>query len=596
MTVEQPCSIVDCPNAAAFRTRSKPAWCLEHLTSLLGDAGLDPAEPFPGRPSDFWLSTCRACDTTAHYRLEYAMEKTKTGQPTCGLCRWRAWSAWGASLGATVDHADVAVDYSAFAESHGYELLDVLDPVAAGGIVRVRCRSCQRIQAERLSDISWGCSCQTKAATPNQVTRSKANRMTFAASNSPAIPWWDHEANDELLWKTAKRASTKVAAWKCPDCGHRFAERIAAMAEHPVCPACRDRERTASHAEAERLATLPVSEVPELLATWADETEPWKVMVGDHFPARVFRCAAGHRATMSPSAYLTNGCPSCRGQETAARQKPSVAEATPEIAEQWHPTLNGKYTPENVAADSKRQIFWHSGCCDHTWRDSPLGRYKYQRLRCPVCRSILGSLAWRDPGLAAEWAPENPTDPWHLAPMSTTQFLPGWVCATNPEHRWQAPLASRSNGAGCPECKPAGKSKVELDHLAAAKGLFGAAKSGRTLRYPEFTSRAVWAADISVEVEGSPVVIEYDGSYWHSADAKRLVDERKTLDLLAAGFHVVRLREHPLELLDVEHPKLLQLRVYSQAPDPAGVMREIESWASAGFERPQPPRTGVVEV
>jgi hypothetical protein len=195
-----------------------------------------------------------------------------------------------------------------------------------------------------------------------------------------------------------------------------------------------------------------------------------------------------------------------------------------------------------------------------------------------VCRSILGSLAWRDPGLAAEWAPENPVDPWHLAPTSKTLFLPWWICAINPDHRWQATLASRSNGAGCPECKPAGKSKVELAHLAAAQALFGTAKSGRSLRSAAFTSRAVWTADISLEVDGRPVVIEYDGAYWHSPDAKRLVDERKTLDLLAAGYTVVRLREHPLDMIGLEHPNLLQLRVYSQAPNPHGVISEVRGW------------------
>ena len=103
-----------------------------------------------------------------------------------------------------------------------------------------------------------------------------------------------------------------------------------------------------------------------------------------------------------------------------------------------------------------------------------------------------------------------------------------------PEHVWRAPVSSRSNGAECPECRVVGKSRVELDHHAAAVELFGNARSGVIMRDEAFTTRKSWATDISVNVNGYTVVIEYDGVYWHSAAAKLLVDERKSLDLLAA--------------------------------------------------------------
>ena len=104
------------------------------------------------------------------------------------------------------------------------------------------------------------------------------------------------------------------------------------------------------------------------------------------------------------------------------------------------------------------------------------------RLRCPLCRTLLGSLAWHDPGLAAEWSPANLVSAWDVRPLGSTPFTPEWICATNGAHVWQSPLSGRSSGAECPECKVAGKSKIELVHHAAAVDAFSSARSDAILR------------------------------------------------------------------------------------------------------------------
>ncbi|MEZ0342150.1 hypothetical protein ACAG25_19475, partial [Mycobacterium sp. pV006] len=141
-------------------------------------------------------------------------------------------------------------------------------------------------------------------------------------------------------------------------------------------------------------------------------------------------------------------------------------------------------------------------------------------------------------------------------------------------------LGSRSYGAECPECRQTGKSRVEQDYHSAAADVFGTARSGSLLRDRAFTSREVWSADITVEVGKRTVVIEYDGSYWHSAPAKQLVDQRKSRDLLAAGYLVVRLREDTLPSLGIEDRSYLEMRVYSSAPQPRQVMEQIRDWVS----------------
>lgn len=98
------------------------------------------------------------------------------------------------------------------------------------------------------------------------------------------------------------------------------------------------------------------------------------------------------------------------------------------------------------------------------------------------------------------------------------------------------------------------------------------------LRDALFTTRRSWTADISADLDGLTLVIEYDGAYWHSAPAKVLTDERKTLDLLAAGHLVVRLREDDLPSLSVDHANYHEIRVYSTAARPQETLAEVQAW------------------
>jgi len=176
-----------------------------------------------------------------------------------------------------------------------------------------------------------------------------------------------------------------------------------------------------------------------------------------------------------------------------------------------------------------------------------------------------------------------------VRPHGSTNFLPEWICSTNQNHVWNAELSGRSNGTECPECSETGKSKVELAHHQAAIQAFGNARSGIILRDKRFQTRTTWTVDIITTCGDHHLIIEYDGAYWHAAEAKQLVDTRKTEDLLAAGYTVVRLREDELPSLPVHHQRYNEIRVYSTAEQPKKVMEDIQSWlSSVGNERSSP--------
>lgn len=596
--VGQRCSTDGCGKPAAYKTRSQPAWCTYCIDIILAEGGLAAVEPFVG-PKAWRLTRCLDCGVEAHYRLVYTLDKNAVGEKTCRACYWKEWAkgARGMSGEAALRAVYSSEEIIAHAAKNGYDFIATTVEVNDGNDpIIVCCRACKRISAERMGDIAWGCSCSrnVRSANPTEVTAKAAparnirsadpaglntSKALFADSDDAALDWWDHGLNDEKTFRTITLRATRTCHWICPECRHPFPAKVVDMtAGRHACPVCGALRKAEWEKEYERWKTTPVADVPELAAAWADEADPRTVMVAGDWMLSRFRCPAGHHPRISPLTFLESGCPSCRGAETRKSQKNWLADTLPEIAEQWHPTLNSKLSARDVVWDSKRTVWWLADCCGHEWEESPRSRDKYDRLRCPQCRTILGSLAWQDPGLAAEWSPANPVKASYVRPYATTSFVPEWICATNQAHVWTGSLSGRSNGAECPECREAGKSKVELAHHAAAEQRFPGARSGAVLRDKAFTTRKSWTADISADIGGRRLVVEYDGAYWHREPAKVVTDVRKTADLLAAGYLVVRLREDDLPPLEISHAGYLEVRVYSAAPQPQKAMEEISYW------------------
>ncbi len=166
------------------------------------------------------------------------------------------------------------------------------------------------------------------------------------------------------------------------------------------------------------------------------------------------------------------GCPFCAGQKADGVN--NLAVKRPDVAEQWHPTENGRLTPSMFTPYSNRRVWW---ICTkgHKWQASIHNRSK--GTGCPYCagKKVGGddyyvriklsdqyNLAIKFPKLAAEWHPDRNGN---LAPEQVT---PGsdrkvwWRCKKG--HEWEAVVSSRATGVGCPYC--AGK-KTTRDHNLA---------------------------------------------------------------------------------------------------------------------------------
>lgn len=586
----QDCSVAGCSEAAVFSTRSAPSWCRAHLEELFGRTGLRPLED-PQRLKCRILAKCLTCDVHASVAFETIIEKARLGERQCAACRMGVSYPYtrpsGLVFSSVASAGQLGTAIAERAASFGFDVLQVgtreRDNLSAA---QLKCRTCDIVQIEQFDSrkaATWRCRC---AANPKSASRASARPNLLANSGHAATEWWDHEANAELDYRSATMGSPKIAAWRCTSRGHTFTAPIREMCRwSPRCEKCWEERQAEGAAKTQVWATTPVADNAELLAGWRDDADPIAVMIGDSGSWK-FECSAGHNPRVSMVDYLLHGCQSCRANETRARADKTLAKELPEIASTWHPSLNAHWTPTDVPATSKRLMWWRDPRCGHEWQERVRNRDKYERLRCPACREILDSLGYAFPNLAAEWSPTNRTSAWMVRPTGRLPFVPSWVCATDRTHQWQAPIGTRVKGGQCPECKTAGKSAVELAHFAGAKELFANVASGPLLRSRDFVRRASWTADILIRdaAGGRDAVIEYDGAYWHGD--KRDIDTDKSLDLLAAGYLVVRLREQPLEPLALQHNDYLDVPVSPSVANPAGALRVVAEWLRQHHDAP----------
>lgn len=308
------------------------------------------------------------------------------------------------------------------------------------------------------------------------------------------------------------------------------------------------------------LSTSIATRRPDLAPEWvADRNLPFTtatVSPGSSSKDRRFywRCQADpshqYPATVHERA-LGGGCSLCRGLRVDHTN--SLATKRPDVAAQWHTTLNGDLTPDKVTVRSGIYVWWQcpEGSADepHEWRTIIANRTGAAGAGtgsgCRVCagqaptRST--SLGAVNPVLAAQWHPTLNGDltPWDVLPKSDR--IVNWQCPVNPSHVWPATVGNRSMGRGCPECRlvRTSEKEIRLCHELATVLPWDPAIGIVTL-----ASGKYWYVDFCLTDER--LIVEYDGAWWHTGKETR--DRVKSDSLASEGWKVVRVRVDPLPL------------------------------------------------
>jgi len=188
---------------------------------------------------------------------------------------------------------------------------------------------------------------------------------------------------------------------------------------------------------------------PELAQEW-NKTKNGELTPYDVSPASRnkvwWMCKSGHEYAAPIYKRVQGlGCPYDSG-------KVSLSERYPTIAEDWHPTLNGNLTSNDVFSGSNKKVWWKCKVNDkHEWQASVFTRTRGHG--CPYCSGKLvkddESFAEKFPMIAEEWNYEkNELTPREVTAYSNKKVW--WKCLVG--HEWQATINSRSRGSNCPSC------------------------------------------------------------------------------------------------------------------------------------------------
>lgn len=220
-----------------------------------------------------------------------------------------------------------------------------------------------------------GCGCPVCA---NRVIMPGFNDL--ATTHPLLTKEWNKEKNANLTPQEVGAGTTKKVWWRCHK-GHEWQASINSRARGAGCPICSG--RTIVQGENDFATAFPT-----LARQWGYEKN------GELLPGQVspysnrsvwWRCDLGHewKASIAHRTFSNGGCPYCAGKCVLPGFN-DLESQMPEIAAQWHPTLNGTLTPAMVTVGSGKRVWWKCSS-GHAWRAVIYSRTGKQKCGCPVC-------------------------------------------------------------------------------------------------------------------------------------------------------------------------------------------------------------------
>lgn len=252
---------------------------------------------------------------------------------------------------------------------------------------------------------------------------------------------WDYSRNGVPFSLSLKHS---VPFWWAGSCGHSWQATITSKKQFG-CPVC-----------AGKLIQLGVNDLasnyPDLVLEWhptLNAISPYQV---SKKTSKVFwwKCKKGHE-WQAKVAHRANGsvCPYCSGSKPI----PGVTDFKtlyPEISSKWHPTLNHK-TPEEYSPGSAYKAWWQckKGHAYHRLITDQV-RFNAECYYCSGYKVLRGfnDLTTSYPELSKQWSPRNKLSPENFTHGSA--YKAWWECEKG--HEWEATIATRTSGRGCPVC------------------------------------------------------------------------------------------------------------------------------------------------
>ncbi len=272
-------------------------------------------------------------------------------------------------------------------------------------------------------------------------------KNSFLFSNPEAAKEWNYDKNKKLKPEYFTPKSNKKVWWKCNK-GHEWQTTINNRNEGNGCPYCSGNKVLVGYND---LQTVN----PNLAKEWCYERNkgltPMEVMPNGNKKVW-WKCNKGHawQATIN-NRNNGRGCPYCAGKKVLKNFN-DLKTVNPSLSKEWNYNKNGDLKPEQVSANSGKKVWWKCSK-GHEWQATIDNRTKGRG--CPYCygRYVTegkNDLQTVNPFLANEWNYDKNKGltPRDILPNSNKKVW--WKCING--HEWQAIVASRNKGNGCPQC------------------------------------------------------------------------------------------------------------------------------------------------
>ena len=195
---------------------------------------------------------------------------------------------------------------------------------------------------------------------------------------------WNREKNGALTPQQVPAGTTRKVWWECGR-GHVWKASIAQRTRQGAgCPVCAGQRVVPGENDFASFYPCLAQEwdrekngalTPQQVTPASNRKVWWICPLGHSYPAVV------SSRTMSGS-----GCPYCANKKVLPGFN-DLATLEPELAGQWHPTLNGALTPQMVTPGSHRRVWWECAL-GHVWKALIYSRTTPQKCGCPICAGI----------------------------------------------------------------------------------------------------------------------------------------------------------------------------------------------------------------
>lgn len=335
----------------------------------------------------------------------------------------------------------------------------------------------------------------------------------LATTNPEIIKFWHPTKNLPLTPESVTKGTKKKIWWVCENGHEDFILPNNKIKIGPQCSYCNRSKMMTGLNDFATLYPEPAQEWhPELNGD--DKPSMFAATSSKKFWWQCKTCGEAWSAALHNRGRHGTGCPYCSGNKIKVGLN-DLKTRLPELASQWHPTKNGELTPSQVTIGSPQNVWWQC-LAGHEWQTRIRDRVAKNN-GCGECyRSgiISGTVSFTETHahLLTEWDYEkNSYSPEVVSAFSSRKIW--WKCATNPEHSWEAPMANRTRGAGCPQCwKGINGSNAEDEVADFLRSL------GLTI---DRNRRDVLGSRFEVDIylPEFNTAIEYNGLYWHSEAA-----------------------------------------------------------------------------